>query len=147
MRAADEGEALAACAACAYALSAAVFGPEKDALELASKVRAGGVLINDVIVPTVDPRIPFGGRGRSGFGVTRGAEGLLAMTVPRTVQVRRGWSFGISGRGYEPTGEGHAELFEGIAQMLHGGRLQVRWAGLVRSVQAAGKLMREQRRG
>ncbi|HYZ64644.1 MAG TPA: aldehyde dehydrogenase, partial [Acetobacteraceae bacterium] len=36
------------------------------------------------------PRLPFGGRGRSGFGVTRGAEGLLDMTVPKTISIRTG---------------------------------------------------------
>jgi hypothetical protein len=41
-------------------------------------------------MPTADPRLPFGGRGRSGFGVTRGAEGLLEMTVVKTVSLRRG---------------------------------------------------------
>ena len=46
--------------------------------------------MNDVIVPTADPRLPFGGRKHSGFGVTRGAEGLLEMTVLKCVTVRRG---------------------------------------------------------
>jgi aldehyde dehydrogenase (NAD+) len=136
MRTADEGEALAASAACAYALSAAIFGPEKDALRLAGKVRAGGVLINDVIVPTVDPRVPFGGRGRSGFGVTRGAEGLLAMTTPRTVQMQHS----RQALTYEPTGDGHIELFAGLAQFLHGAGIGQRWTGLKRLIQAAKQL-------
>ncbi len=29
----------------------------------------------DIIAPTADPRVPFGGRRASGYGVTRGAEG------------------------------------------------------------------------
>ena len=136
MRAADEGEALAACAACEYALSAAVFGPEADAIAFAGKVRVGGVLVNDVIVPTVDPRIPFGGRGRSGFGVTRGEEGLLAMTTPRTVQIQRS----RLAMTYEPTGDAHIELFAGLALALHGDGVAKRWAGLKRLVGAARKL-------
>jgi len=136
MRTADEGEALAASGACDYALSAAIFGPEAQALQLAGKVRAGGVLINDVIVPTVDPRIPFGGRGRSGFGVTRGEEGLLAMTTPRTVQIQRS----RLAMTYEPTGEAHIELFAGLALLLHGDGIGERWAGLKRLVGAARKL-------
>jgi acyl-CoA reductase-like NAD-dependent aldehyde dehydrogenase len=139
MRAADEGEALAASAACEYALSAAVFGPEADALELAGKVRAGGVLINDVIVPTVDPRISFGGRGRSGFGVTRGEEGLLAMTTPRTVQIQRS----RLAMTYEPTGDAHIELFAGLALALHGDGVAKRWAGVKRLVGAARKLRKQ----
>ena len=57
---------------------------------MALRVRAGSVCINDLIVPTADPRLPFGGRGRSGFGVTRGAEGLLDMTVPKAISTRTG---------------------------------------------------------
>jgi acyl-CoA reductase-like NAD-dependent aldehyde dehydrogenase len=86
----DEETALAAAAASPYALGAAVFGPPEAARRLARRIRAGSVSINDVIVPTADPRLPFGGRGESGFGVTRGAEGLLEMTVCKTVLLRRG---------------------------------------------------------
>jgi acyl-CoA reductase-like NAD-dependent aldehyde dehydrogenase len=137
MRVADVDEALAANAACGYALTASIFGPEKMARALAGKLRVGNVLINDVIVPTADPRVPFGGRGRSGFGVTRGAEGLLAMTSPRVVQVQRG----RSRRAYEPTGDGHVALFAGLTEMLHGGGLRSRWRGLVRMVRA-GRLLK-----
>ena len=86
----DADAALAAAASCPFALGASVFGPEAAAVALASQVRAGSVCVNDLIVPTADPRLPFGGRGRSGFGVTRGAEGLLEMTAIKTVSIRRG---------------------------------------------------------
>lgn len=90
IRVADTEEALAVAAESGYALGAAIFGPEAAARALAPRVDAGSVVINDLIVPTADPRLPFGGRRRSGFGVTRGAEGLLEMTVTKTVSVRRG---------------------------------------------------------
>jgi aldehyde dehydrogenase (NAD+) len=135
MRTADLDEALAASAACPYGLTASVFGPEKEARAVASKLRVGNVLINDIVVPTADPRVAFGGRGRSGFGVTRGVEGLLAMTTPRTIQTQRG----RSRRAYEPTGDGHVEFFAGLAQMLHGGWSK-RWLGLLRFMRAARKL-------
>lgn len=86
----DMDAALAAAAASPYELGAAVFGPHAAALAFARRVRAGSVVVNDLIVPTADPRLPFGGRGRSGFGVTRGAEGLLELTVVKTVSARRG---------------------------------------------------------
>jgi acyl-CoA reductase-like NAD-dependent aldehyde dehydrogenase len=86
---ATAGEALAEAARSPYALGASVFGPEAAALALAARVRAGVVVVNDVIVPTADPRLPFGGRGESGFGVTRGAEGLLELTVPKVIAARR----------------------------------------------------------
>jgi aldehyde dehydrogenase (NAD+) len=136
MRTADFDEALAANAACPYALSASLFGPEREAVRLASRIPAGTVLINDVIFPTVDPRVPFGGRGRSGFGVTRGAEGLLAMTTPKTIQVQRmrlGWN-------YEPTTSEHVGLFAGLAALLHAGGILRRWAGFRRMSEAGKKL-------
>jgi acyl-CoA reductase-like NAD-dependent aldehyde dehydrogenase len=86
----DVEHALASLAACPYALGASIFGPVAAARAVAARIGAGSVCINDLIVPTADPRLPFGGRGRSGFGVTRGAAGLLEMTVVKTVSIRRG---------------------------------------------------------
>ena len=57
---------------------------------MADQLVVGSVTINDLIVPTADPRVSFGGRGESGFGVTRGEQGLLAMTVPVVKSIRRG---------------------------------------------------------
>ena len=72
-----------------YRLSASVFAPDNIAHviseQIAEKLNVGSVAINDLIVPTADPRVPFGGRGRSGFGVTRGEEGLLAMTSAQVI--------------------------------------------------------------
>ena len=73
-----------------YRLGASIFGPTAQAQRLAQHWPAGCVCVNDLIAPTADPRLPFAGRGESGFGVTRGAEGLLAMTQPKTIITRRG---------------------------------------------------------
>ena len=70
---------------CPYGLGATVFGRAEAANALAAKIDAGCVVINDILVPTADPRVAFGGRRQSGFGVTRGAAGLLAMTQLKTV--------------------------------------------------------------
>lgn len=86
----DDQQAVAADRQCPYALGASIFGSPRACQHIARQLRAGCVTINDVIAPTADPRVPFGGASRSGFGVTRGPEGLLAMTRPRTVLVRRG---------------------------------------------------------
>ena len=83
-------EALEAAGQCPYALGATIFGEEQHARALAGRVRAGVVVVNDAVVPTADPRLPFGGRGRSGFGITRGAEGLLEMTALKVIAVRHG---------------------------------------------------------
>ncbi len=85
-------EALSLDAACPYALGASVFGPENEAGALARLLPVGSVCINDVILPTADPRLPFSGTRESGHGVTRGPEGLLAMTRPVSISRRRAFS-------------------------------------------------------
>lgn len=79
--------------ACPYRLAASVFGEPAWAEALAAHLDVGHVSINDLILPTADPRVPFGGCGDSGFGVTRGAEGLLAMTRPKVIAQHRGSLF------------------------------------------------------
>ncbi len=118
-----------------YALTAAIFGESGAAGTLALQLRVGTVLINDLIAPTADPRVPFGGRGRSGFGVTRGAEGLLEMTAAKTILRRRGGST----RHYDPLGPGDLPLFTGLLGALHGSSLGERFRA-VRQVIAAGRL-------
>lgn len=115
----DAEAALAAAERCPYALGAAIFGPESTARAFAGRVRAGSVCINDVIVPTADPRLPFGGRGQSGFGVTRGAAGLLEMTVVKTVSCRR---FGPSPH-LSPNAAMNAPGLLKLIRILHGKRL------------------------
>lgn len=78
---------------CRYRLAAAVFGPSNWAHRVANQLQVGTVTVQDILFPTADPRLPFGGRGESGFGVTRGAQGLLDMTVPRVIAEHRGRVF------------------------------------------------------
>ena len=118
---------------CPFSLTVAIFGDEVAALETGKDLRAGTMLINDLIVPTADPRVPFGGRGASGFGATRGVEGLLEMTAAKTVLVRRGKST----RHYEPTGPKHAEMFGAMLQASHGRGWSQRLAGWRKLVAAA----------
>lgn len=86
----DEEEALSFARRCPYALGATVFGGTRRARALAQRVPAGVVVVNDMIVPTADPRVPFGGYGDSGFGVTRGLEGLFELTRIKTIVMRGG---------------------------------------------------------
>lgn len=71
-----------------YALGATVFGEEAEARKVAGLLHCGVVVVNDMIVPTADPRLAFGGRKQSGFGKTRGADGLLEMTIAKAVIVQ-----------------------------------------------------------
>lgn len=130
---------LAAQAACPLALTASIFGDERTARSLALQITCGTVTINDLIVPTADPRVPFGGRRRSGFGVTRGAEGLLEMTAAKVISIRRNSSI----RHYEPTGESHARLFSGVITAAHAGRFSQRWSSLRRVFTAAMELKKK----
>ncbi len=125
-------EALADAARNPYALGASIFGPEEDAFALAGRVRAGVVVINDVIVPTADPRLPFGGRGESGYGVTRGAEGLLDLTVPKVVAVRRGRRLPH----LEDPHPADADLFRAYMRLVHGGGPGARVRGAVELAKA-----------
>jgi acyl-CoA reductase-like NAD-dependent aldehyde dehydrogenase len=132
----SETEMLAAQKACPFALTASVFGDEVEAKRMASALNVGNVLINDIIVSTVDPRIPFGGRKESGYGATRGTEGLLEMTVAKVVTVQRSKSV----RSYEGTGDQHRELFDGLILASHSPTIRQRGQGLARAVAAAIRL-------
>jgi acyl-CoA reductase-like NAD-dependent aldehyde dehydrogenase len=132
----DTDAAIAAHATCPYALTAAVFGPESEARKLASRLPVGTVLINDLIVGTADPRVSFGGRKSSGFGATRGREGLLEMTTLKTIVAQRG----RDRRAYRPTTPAHQPFFAGYIQAVHGGNWLARWHGLRRFLRAAARL-------
>jgi acyl-CoA reductase-like NAD-dependent aldehyde dehydrogenase len=74
-----------------FALSASVFTADHSRAEaIAAQLPTGSVCVNDVLAPTAHPATPFGGRGSSGWGSTQGEEGLLSMTVPQVVTVRKG---------------------------------------------------------
>lgn len=127
---------------CPYALGASVFGPEEPARRLAVRIRAGAVTINDLIVPTADPRLPFGGRGQSGYGVTRGAAGLLELTCVKTVSLRRGHLRPH----YQPTTTADDTVFRQYLRAAHGPS----WTGRIRAcaslLAALGRRARTMRR-
>ncbi|MFO0848948.1 MAG: aldehyde dehydrogenase family protein [Gemmataceae bacterium] len=92
--------------------------------------------------PTAHPATPFGGRGASGWGATQGDEGLLAMTVPQPVTVRRGR--------FRPHVDAHlandpaaGDVARGILRLTHGRTVGERWRGLR---QLVGGMMRTERK-
>jgi acyl-CoA reductase-like NAD-dependent aldehyde dehydrogenase len=130
----DEAVRMDTC--CPYALGASVFTAEPArALDLAGRLRAGMVAVNDVIVSTGHPATPFGGRGASGWGVTQGAEGLLEMTVPQVVSVRAGKyrpHYGMAaGRNME-----QGDMLRAFLEIEHGSTLRQRAAGVIGLVRA-----------
>ena len=117
----NEEVALRRVAAARFALGVSIFSRDvARARSLANRIATGFVIINDLIVPTADPRMPFGGVKASGFGVTRGDEGLLEMTFPHVVAVRRGGSRPH----FEEPGAGDARLFSSYIIAAHGRGLQ-----------------------
>jgi acyl-CoA reductase-like NAD-dependent aldehyde dehydrogenase len=131
----DWSEALDADAFCPFALGASIFGSLTDAEQLAKSIDAGLITINDLIAPSADPRVSFGGRGESGYGATRGREGLMEMTRIKSVIVRRGsWLPHLM-----PQTEHDTAILKGIMQLYYGESFKSRWQGL-KSVIAAARL-------
>ncbi len=120
----DADAAVEAVNASGFGLGGSIFGPESVATRVAARLDVGSVVINDVIVPTADPRLPFEGRHRSGFGPTRGAAGLLAMTRTKAVSVRRRAVYPH----LDPVDARTAPLLRGLLAALHrkGPRRRVR---------------------
>jgi aldehyde dehydrogenase (NAD+) len=112
--------------ACRYGLCVSIFGSPTQGAELARRLKSGSVILNDFVVPTADPRLPFGGRRESGFGVTRGEEGLLEMTIPQVISDKRGKWLPHSDLPH-PRDE---QLLDGLLQLQHGENWIERFRGL-----------------
>jgi succinate-semialdehyde dehydrogenase/glutarate-semialdehyde dehydrogenase len=67
----------------AFGLGASVWGRDvAHAPEVARKIEAASIIINDSIAQFGMPMMPFGGVKGSGFGRTHGREGLTQFTRP-----------------------------------------------------------------
>lgn len=79
-------EMLAIHRACDQHLATSVYTRDKRrARELAPLLGSGSVTVNDTIIPTAHPGVSIHGHGRSGWGMSQGVEGLLALTRAVTV--------------------------------------------------------------
>ncbi len=117
-----------------HALGASVFGGEAEAVSVARQLHAGLVTINDVIFPLADPSVPLAPRDGSGFGVTRGAEGLLAMTRPKVVTRAR--SMRVSRLAYDT--DPPAALLSACFRLVHCRGIAARGRALLDMVRALG---------
>ncbi|WP_162271896.1 aldehyde dehydrogenase family protein [Gemmata sp. SH-PL17] len=132
-------EALAMANQSPFGLSASVFSADVAAAqEFAARVPSGSVVINDVLAPTAHPATPFGGRGASGWGVTQGPEGLLAMTVPQVVTVHKGTFRPHLDDAANPD-PATIDLLHGLIRLTHARGLRARLSGLWQMVRGIRK--------
>ncbi|USJ28427.1 NAD-dependent succinate-semialdehyde dehydrogenase [Ensifer adhaerens] len=86
MRVADLGEAIALANSSPYGLGATVWTTSQaSARTAAAQLQAGAVVVNGVVAS--DPRLPFGGVKRSGYGRELSVHGLREFTVAKSVSI------------------------------------------------------------
>jgi succinate-semialdehyde dehydrogenase/glutarate-semialdehyde dehydrogenase len=88
VRARDDEHAVALANDTEYGLGAAVWSGSDRGLTVGRRIRSGALFINAVVAS--DPRLPFGGVGRSGYGRELSAEGTREFTNVRTIYVGNG---------------------------------------------------------
>ncbi len=91
---ADVDEAVAAADSSRLALAASVWGADRRAArDVARRVTAGMVCVNEAVTPAASAAAPFGGFKASGFGRTHGALGLREFVAPQVLFTRRAGGF------------------------------------------------------
>jgi succinate-semialdehyde dehydrogenase/glutarate-semialdehyde dehydrogenase len=102
---ADAEEAIERTNAAGFGLTASLWTQDlRRGQALAGRLRVGDVALNEHAAPAGHAEIPWGGRGLSGYGKTRGAQGLLEMTTwkhvswPRFRTRREPYWFPYSGK-------------------------------------------------
>jgi succinate-semialdehyde dehydrogenase / glutarate-semialdehyde dehydrogenase len=116
-----------------FGLSASVWGRDlRRAQEVARRLDAGTVVINDAIVSAGVAEVPHGGVKESGYGRSHGAAGLLecvrtkAVITDRLASVRQPWWFGYSAE--------HARNIDAFLRFWHGTSPGERLSGAWRSL-------------
>jgi acyl-CoA reductase-like NAD-dependent aldehyde dehydrogenase len=108
-----------------FGLSASVWTRDRArGLEIARRLRTGSVCVNDVLVNYSIPGLPFGGVGRSGYGRSKGMEGLAELTRTQGVAVDR------LGLKREPWWFPYSRASERMIR----GVLLLRWKGAARAI-------------
>jgi aldehyde dehydrogenase (NAD+) len=97
---------------CDQHLSASIFTRRPArAAALAPRLHASFITVNQCLVPLGHPGATFGGTGASGWGLSRGREGLLAMTRPVTLTCTSRWI-------RPPLGEPSRRTIDGLSRFL-----------------------------
>jgi succinate-semialdehyde dehydrogenase/glutarate-semialdehyde dehydrogenase len=85
VRARDDDHAVELANDTAYGLGASVWSRSARGLAVGKRIRSGALFVNAMVAS--DPRLPFGGIGRSGYGRELSTEGTREFTNVRTVYV------------------------------------------------------------
>jgi succinate-semialdehyde dehydrogenase/glutarate-semialdehyde dehydrogenase len=85
VRATDDDHAVELANDTTFGLGASVWGEPGHALAVGRRIRSGALFVNAMVAS--DPRLPFGGTGRSGYGRELSAEGVREFTNVRTMVV------------------------------------------------------------
>lgn len=86
MRTEDEREALTLANDTVYGLNSSIFSNSREkARALAAGIKSGGVCINDVLISSAIPGLPYGGYKQSGIGYAHGDEGLLEFARAKAI--------------------------------------------------------------
>ncbi len=85
VRARDDDHAVELANDTAYGLGASVWSQSDRGLAVGRRIRSGALFVNAMVAS--DPRLPFGGIGRSGYGRELSAEGTREFTNVRTMVV------------------------------------------------------------
>ncbi len=89
MKVRDAEEALRLANDTRYGLAGSVFGEKQRAEQIARRIEAGAVNINDVIVNYVAMDVPMGGWKESGIGFRHGEYGIKKYCRPESILVTR----------------------------------------------------------
>jgi succinate-semialdehyde dehydrogenase/glutarate-semialdehyde dehydrogenase len=86
IRAADEQHAIALANDTPYGLGASVWTQDAErGVRVGRELRSGSLFVNGIVAS--DPRLPFGGIGRSGYGRELSSEGIREFVNARTIWV------------------------------------------------------------
>lgn len=123
MRVAHMDEAVELANDSRYGLSASIWSADVyRARWMASRLRVGGVVINDCLLHFAVAELPFGGRGESGIGRTHGREGLHEFCTTQTITQHR---FGPRREfHWFPYGEKHRLMTRAIRLLFRSGFLE-----------------------
>lgn len=84
----DEADAIRKTNNSPFGLSASVWSADiTRARRVAAALDVGAVSINNVMLTEGNPALPFGGVGESGYGRTKGVQGLLGMTRSKAILI------------------------------------------------------------